>query len=99
MAQRPATLTPEQFDDFGRALDAIRERHLADLGDRDSDYIRNIIAMQRKLEIDGGCATGTELRDQPRLDAPCDGCLAENSDVKRQAASHADAPGRRRSYL
>ncbi|WP_238997364.1 fatty acid desaturase, partial [Mycolicibacterium sp. CBMA 361] len=53
MAQRPAPMTPEQFDDFGRALDAIRERHLADLGDRDSDYIRNIIAMQRKLEIGG----------------------------------------------
>ena len=53
MAQRPAPMTPEQFDEFGRALDAIRERHLADLGDRDSDYIRNIIAMQRKLEIGG----------------------------------------------
>jgi fatty acid desaturase len=53
MAQRLTTLTPEQFDDLGRELDVIRERTLADLGDRDADYIRDIIAMQRKLEVGG----------------------------------------------
>ncbi len=47
------TLTPEQFETFGAELDSIRERALADLGERDATYIRDIINMQRKLEVGG----------------------------------------------
>ncbi len=47
------TLTPEQLDSFGRELDAIRDRHLADRGKRDTDYIRKVIKAQRGLEITG----------------------------------------------
>jgi NADPH-dependent stearoyl-CoA 9-desaturase len=47
------TLTPEQFEAFGAELDAIRERHLADLGERDATYIRQIIKWQRGLEVGG----------------------------------------------
>ncbi len=47
------TLTPEQFETFGAELDSIRERALADLGERDATYIRDIIKMQRKLEVGG----------------------------------------------
>ncbi|MEN3223232.1 fatty acid desaturase family protein [Mycolicibacterium porcinum] len=47
------TLTPEQFETFGAELDAIREKAIADLGERDATYIRDIIKMQRKLEIGG----------------------------------------------
>ncbi|WP_454788933.1 fatty acid desaturase family protein [Mycolicibacterium lutetiense] len=47
------TLTPEQFEEFGRELDVIRERSLADLGERDATYIRDIIKLQRKLEVGG----------------------------------------------
>ncbi|MGU3653526.1 fatty acid desaturase family protein [Mycolicibacterium sp. A43C] len=47
------TLTPEQFEAFGAELDAIRERQLADLGERDADYIRQIIKWQRGLEFGG----------------------------------------------
>ncbi|MEV0670747.1 acyl-CoA desaturase [Mycobacterium sp. NPDC050441] len=47
------TLTPDQFEEFGRELDVIRERAIADLGERDATYIRDIIKMQRKLEIGG----------------------------------------------
>ena len=36
----PVTLTPEQADAFGRELDAVRDRVLADLGQVDVDYIR-----------------------------------------------------------
>ena len=46
-------LTPEQADAFGKELDAIRERALADLGERDAAYIRKIIKMQRSLEVGG----------------------------------------------
>ncbi|MBP2453740.1 fatty acid desaturase family protein [Mycolicibacterium lutetiense] len=53
MTQRPATLTPEQADAFGAELDSIRERALADLGERDATYIRDIIKLQRKLEVGG----------------------------------------------
>ncbi|KHO27181.1 fatty acid desaturase [Mycolicibacterium setense] len=47
------TLTPEQFETFGAELDAIREKAVADLGERDATYIRDIIKLQRKLEVGG----------------------------------------------
>jgi fatty acid desaturase len=47
------TLTPEQIEAFGREMEAIRAKHVADLGERDLDYIRKIIATQRGLEIAG----------------------------------------------
>jgi NADPH-dependent stearoyl-CoA 9-desaturase len=47
------TLTPEQLDIFGRELDAIRERAADDLGDRDLEYIRRLIRIQRGLEVTG----------------------------------------------
>jgi len=49
----PPQLSPEQLDAFGRELDAIRERVIADLGERDAAYIRRIIKAQRGLEIGG----------------------------------------------
>ena len=53
MSQNKITLTPEQADEFGRELDAIRERVMADLGERDADYIRRVIKAQRALEVGG----------------------------------------------
>jgi fatty acid desaturase len=53
MSQPKITLTPEQAEAFGRELDAIKERVMADLGRRDSDYIRNVIKAQRALEVGG----------------------------------------------
>ena len=47
------TLTPEQADAFGRELDALRERIVADLGERDATYIRRVIKAQRALEVGG----------------------------------------------
>jgi fatty acid desaturase len=46
-------LTPEQIDALGRELDELRNRTVADLGERDADYIRRIIRLQRALEIGG----------------------------------------------
>ena len=46
-------LTPEQIESFGEELDAIRQRVVADLGERDADYIRNVIRAQRRLEVTG----------------------------------------------
>jgi len=53
MTQPKITLTQEQADAFGRELDAIKERVMADLGRRDADYIRRIIKTQRALEVGG----------------------------------------------
>ncbi|WP_099023384.1 fatty acid desaturase family protein [Mycolicibacterium palauense] len=53
MTTSPITLTPEQADAFGRELDAIRDRVLADLGEVDADYIRNVVKAQRALEVGG----------------------------------------------
>jgi NADPH-dependent stearoyl-CoA 9-desaturase len=47
------TLTPEQLDEFGSELDAIRTRVMADLGERDADYIKKVIRAQRGLEVAG----------------------------------------------
>jgi fatty acid desaturase len=47
------TLTPEQLDEFGRELDAIRTRVMADLGERDAIYIKKVIRAQRSLEVAG----------------------------------------------
>ena len=52
-AHADAPLTPEQFEAFGAELDAIRARVLADRGERDATYIRNVIKAQRALEIAG----------------------------------------------
>ena len=48
-----STLTPEQFDAIGQELDAIRNREIADLGEKDEKYIRNLIKRQRQLEVAG----------------------------------------------
>jgi len=50
---KTVTMTPEQADAFGREIDAIRERVIADLGERDSTYIRRVIKAQRGLEVGG----------------------------------------------
>jgi fatty acid desaturase len=46
-------LTPEQIEEFGREVDAIRQRIVADLGKEDVEYIYNVIKTQRGLEIAG----------------------------------------------
>jgi NADPH-dependent stearoyl-CoA 9-desaturase len=46
-------LTPEQIESFGEELDAIRQRVVADLGERDAGYIRKVIRAQRGLEVTG----------------------------------------------
>ena len=46
-------LTPEQTEAFGQEMDAIRQRVMDDLGERDADYIRKIIRAQRGLEVAG----------------------------------------------
>ena len=49
----PSGLTPEQLERFGEELDAIRQRVLADRGEKDVNYIRTVIRAQRGLEVAG----------------------------------------------
>ncbi len=49
----PLVLSPDQVEEIGRELDAIRDRVVADLGQRDRDYIYKIIKAQRGFEIAG----------------------------------------------
>jgi fatty acid desaturase len=46
-------LTEQQVEQLGRELDELRNRVLADLGERDANYIRQIIRWQRGLEVGG----------------------------------------------
>src|SRR5437762_5382177 len=50
---KTVTMTPEQAEAFGQELDALKERVLADLGERDATYIRRVIKAQRALEFGG----------------------------------------------
>lgn len=47
------TLTPAEIDAFGAALDELRQRHVADLGQADARYIRRVRAVKRALEVAG----------------------------------------------
>ncbi|WP_280339038.1 fatty acid desaturase family protein [Nocardia neocaledoniensis] len=49
----PVILTPDQVEELGQALDDLRARIEADLGERDRDYIYKIIKTQRGFEIAG----------------------------------------------
>src|SRR3984957_6644497 len=44
-------LTPEQLEQLGREFDAIHDEVRADLGDRDSRYIRSTIKLHRQLVL------------------------------------------------
>ena len=46
-------LPPDQLEAFGRELDTIRTRVLADIGERDARYIRKITRVQRALALSG----------------------------------------------
>ncbi|MFU8854780.1 fatty acid desaturase family protein [Micromonospora sp. SL1-18] len=46
-----AHLTAEDIEVIGKELDAIRDRVIADRGERDARYIRKVIKTQRTLEI------------------------------------------------
>src|SRR5579872_364216 len=46
-------LTETQIEELGQELDALRNRVVADLGERDAKYIRNVIKTQRGLEVVG----------------------------------------------
>ncbi|MFI6368059.1 fatty acid desaturase family protein [Nocardia sp. NPDC050630] len=49
----PLVLSPDQVEELGRALDELRARVVADLGDADREYIYSIIKAQRGFEIAG----------------------------------------------
>ena len=46
-----ARLTPEQIEELGREFDALHDEVFADLGDRDSRYIRRTIKLHRQLVL------------------------------------------------
>jgi NADPH-dependent stearoyl-CoA 9-desaturase len=49
-------LTPEDLDAIGAELDEIRDEVMADLGENDAHYIRDVIKTQRTLEVGGRAA-------------------------------------------
>jgi NADPH-dependent stearoyl-CoA 9-desaturase len=53
MKHNSTTLTDEQLEAFGEELDAIRQRVLADLGEEDAAYIRNVVKRRQQLEVAG----------------------------------------------
>ena len=46
-------MTPEQIEEFGAEMDAIRQRLVDSLGEEDADYIRNVVKAQRAFEVAG----------------------------------------------
>ena len=57
-SDKPATIgleymTYEQLEEFGNELNGVRQRVLDDLGQKDADYIRRVIKVQRACEVLG----------------------------------------------
>ena len=50
-AHRP--LSADQLQHFGAEIEALRARTVADLGERDARYIRNILKAVRFIEVGG----------------------------------------------
>src|SRR5690349_11362876 len=48
-----ADLTPDEVEEIGRTLDALRQEVLDSRGAPDAAYIRRVIAVQRCLEVAG----------------------------------------------
>jgi linoleoyl-CoA desaturase len=48
-----AHLSPQDVEDIGKRLDALRDSVLQSRGERDAAYIRRVIDAQRKLELSG----------------------------------------------
>ncbi len=46
-------MTPEQIEEFGAEMDAIRKRLVDSLGEEDADYIRTVVKAQRAFEVAG----------------------------------------------
>lgn len=53
MSEENRTLTAEELDAFAAELDALRARTIADLGETDARYIRNVAKAVRYLEVAG----------------------------------------------
>jgi fatty acid desaturase len=53
MPSTAPALSKKQLEAFGRELDAVRARVVADLGERDVEYINRLIRAQRGLEVAG----------------------------------------------
>jgi linoleoyl-CoA desaturase len=49
----PLVLSPDQIEELGRELDELRAAIVADLGERDREYLYSIIKAQRGFEIAG----------------------------------------------
>lgn len=67
-ASRPSD---EQLAAFGAELDALRERTLSDLGERDARYIRRIVAAVRYTEVIGRGLLFLACSRQRGFSAPC----------------------------
>lgn len=53
MRQTDRKLSPEEIEQFGAEIEAIRQKHLADLGERDAKYITRIEKAVRYTEVAG----------------------------------------------
>ncbi|MDF2446046.1 MAG: fatty acid desaturase protein [Moraxellaceae bacterium] len=49
----PGSLTPEQIEEFGREMDAIRDEVMDSRGERDRRYITRLIRVQRSMALGG----------------------------------------------
>ena len=84
MSTPAANLTSEQLEAFGQELDAIRAGVVANLGQRDADYITQVIRAQRGLEVVQRDAVLEEDREQRRVER-----VAEVVGVPRLVLGHA----------
>ena len=76
-------LTPQQLEEFGNEMDALRQRVLADLGEDDAAYIREVVRRQRREQAVAGEKTTKE---------PHEAAWDETWASRRQGREHAQRP-------
>lgn len=47
------SMSPEQLQEFGAEIQAVRDRVTRELGERDAQYIHGLISIQRRAEVAG----------------------------------------------
>ena len=76
-------LTPEQLEAFGNEMGAIRQRVLADLGEADAAYIRDVVRKQQRFEL-----AGRALFYLPPAWPLADACLSVSKILENMEIGH-----------
>nr|WP_230316168.1 hypothetical protein [Conexibacter sp. W3-3-2] len=86
-------LTPEQIEEIGDAFQAIHDEVKADLGERDAQYIRNLILFHRRLAALSRIVLMASRYPRRGCSAPRDSASRRSSRTWRSGTTSCTASG------